>query len=288
MPAALEKSRAREDESLRVQRARADDALDQRHEESARAFAKLLGLERERTDRDLLTERARSDEALANRDDFLGIVSHDLRNLICGITMTAERTAAHSTDDDEWRRAVQGAKQIQSYAARMNRLVRDLQDVASIDSGRLAIAPRRGDTTALVAEIVESFQSTAAAKRIALACEVSEPAMASFDHDRMLQVLSNLLSNAIKFTEQGGMVRISRRREGDLLRFAVRDSGIGIAPGDLDAVFERFWQVGKNDRRGFGLGLYIARCIVEQHGGAIRATSEPGKGTEVAFTLPAP
>jgi signal transduction histidine kinase len=111
--------------------------------------------------------------------------------------------------------------------------------------------------------------------------------MASFDRERMLQVLSNLLSNAIKFTAVGGKVRISREREGGTLCFSVRDTGTGIGPDHLEAVFERFWQVGKGDRRGFGLGLYIARCIVEQHGGRIWAKSELRNGTEILFTLPA-
>jgi diguanylate cyclase (GGDEF)-like protein len=287
LPREVAKSRAREDESVRVTRALADEALERRHQETARMIAKLLTLERERTDRDLLTERARSDEALANRDDFLGIVSHDLRNLICGIAMTAELTAMQSGEDPRWKTAVLGAKQIQSYAARMSRLVRDLQDVASIDRGKLAINATRGDTTTLVAEVVESFRPTAAERRIALDLDVSEPAPASFDRERMLQVLSNLLTNAIKFTEEGGSVRISRERDGAMLRFSVRDTGMGIEPDDLEAIFDRFWQVGKDDRRGFGLGLYIARCIVEQHGGRIWAKSELGKGTEILFTLPA-
>ncbi len=287
LPREVARSRAREDESVRVARARADEALDLRHQETARTIAKLLTLERERTDRDLLTERDRSDEALANRDDFLGIVSHDLRNLICGIAMIAEITAMQSSEDIRWKTAVLGAKQIQSYAARMNRLVRDLQDVASIDRGRLAIVPALGDTTALVAEVVDSFRPAAAEKGIALELDVSEPATASFDRERMLQVLSNLLSNAIKFTGEGGKVQVGREREGGALRFSVRDTGIGIGPDHLEAVFERFWQVGKGDRRGFGLGLYIARCIVEQHGGRIWAKSEPSNGTEILFTLPA-
>jgi signal transduction histidine kinase len=285
--ARLAESRARGDASLRVERALADELLDPREEEYARANAKLLVLERQRTDADLLTERARSDEALANRDDFLGIVSHDLRNLIYGITLTAELTATHSVDDPEWRTAVEGAKQIQSYAARMSRLVRDLQDVASIDSGNLQISPARRDSTSLITEIVDSFRPTAAAKHIVLESTVSGPALAQFDHDRMMQVLSNLLTNAIKFTSEGGSVQLSRDREAGMLRFTVKDTGVGINPDHVDAIFERFWQVGKGDRRGFGLGLYIAKCIVEAHGGAIWANPERRKGSEIVFTLPA-
>ena len=281
-------ARASEDASLRVERATEDEALAAREQESARAIAKLLLLERDKTDRDLLTERARSDEALAHRDDFLGIVSHDLRNLICGITMTAEITAAHSIDDEAWRAAVVGARQIQTYAARMNRLVRDLQDVASIDSGRLAMSPMLGDTTPMLREIVESFAPMAAQKRITIESDFAGVEWADFDHQRILQVLTNLVSNAIKFTDEGGTIRISRHRVDGALRFAVRDTGMGVAAEDHERIFDRFWQVGKDDRRGYGLGLYIAKCIVEQHGGKIWAKGERHKGTEIFFMLPAP
>ena len=102
----------------------------------------------------------------------------------------------------------------------------------------------------------------------------------------MLQVVANLVANSIKFTPKGGSIRVHFEREEELFEFFVTDTGEGIPVAMLEAVFERFWQVGKNDRRGLGLGLYITRCIIEAHGGSIRAESSPGKGTRMLFTLP--
>ena len=112
------------------------------------------------------------------------------------------------------------------------------------------------------------------------------PLTTEFDHDRMLQVLANLISNAIKFTPEGGGIRVRGERTGDWLRLTVGDTGVGIPDTMLESVFERFWQVGENDRRGLGLGLYIARYIVQAHGGTIWAESKVGEGSTFCFTLP--
>ena len=110
--------------------------------------------------------------------------------------------------------------------------------------------------------------------------------LTAIDPARVHQVLINLISNAIKFTPPKGTVSVHAVRAGDAARIDVSDSGIGI-PGDkLEAIFERFVQVKKNDRRGVGLGLYISRCIVQGHGGRIWAESKLGEGTTISFTLP--
>ena len=180
------------------------------------------------------------------------------------------------------------AARIQRYAARMNRLVGDLVDVASIDAGKLAVTPAQGDWTQLLAESVEMFQGAAAAKNITLAIEGDHsPLLAAFDHERLLQVLANLVTNAMKFTPDGGHISLRADRAGDQIAFAITDNGCGVPEGMLESIFQRFWQVGTNDRRGLGLGLYISRCIIEAHGGKIRAESEPGRGCTVRFTIPA-
>jgi signal transduction histidine kinase len=283
----LDEERALEDAAIQQERATADESLRLEREEHARVLHRLLPLERERTDRHLLTERTRSDFAISNRDDFLGIVSHDLRNLLQGIVASAELISARVPDSEEGRQVLVGTKRIERYAARMVRLIGDLVDVTSIDAGKLAISPGSQDLNALVAEAAETFEPVASAKGISLQWESAEPSVqADFDHDRMMQVLANLLTNAIKFTSGGGKVSIHvGRAEGKAL-CRVSDTGTGI-PGDmLESVFERFWQVGKNDRRGLGLGLYISRCIIESHGGSIWAESRMGEGSSFSFTLP--
>jgi signal transduction histidine kinase len=99
-------------------------------------------------------------------------------------------------------------------------------------------------------------------------------------------VLANLITNAIKFTAPGGRVSVGVERRGDEAQFCVRDTGSGIRANMLETIFERFWQVGKNDRRGLGLGLYISKCIVEAHGGRIWAESREGQGSRFFFTVP--
>jgi signal transduction histidine kinase len=287
--ASIAEERDVEDDTVRGERAIADEVLSREREENARTLARLLPFERDKTDRYLLTERERSDAALLNRDDFLGIVSHDLRNLLGGIVMSAELISMRAEDDERGEQVLAEMRRIQRYAARMNRLVGDLVDVSSMDAGKLAMAAARGDAAALIDEVVEIFHAAASAKGVSLRSEaVERPLLAEFDHDRILQVLANLVTNAIKFTSQGGDIRVRGERTGGELRFSVSDTGSGIPAGMLEAVFDRFWQVGKNDRRGVGLGLYISRCIVEAHGGTIRAESTPGQGTTFHFTLPGP
>ena len=278
--------RVLEDKALRLERSQADEALSQDRDKRARALSRLLPLERDKTDLYLLTERARSDDALAHRDDFLRIVSHDLRNLLSGIVLNAYALADDAPAGKEGNR-INAATKINRYAARMNRLIGDLVDVASIDAGRLAITAIPRDCATLITEAVDTFRAAASQKEIVLETEIGEtPLLAQFDHDRMLQVLANLISNSMKFTAPGGGISVRGERRGDEVWFCVRDSGIGIPAAMIEAIFERFWQVGKNDRRGLGLGLYISKCIVEAHGGRIWAESQEGKGSQFRFTLP--
>jgi signal transduction histidine kinase len=285
---AITRERAREDQALAEERFVADESLRREREETARALALLLPLEREKTDRYLLTERVRSDEMVTNRDDFLGIVSHDLRDLIGGVVMSAALLATRAGDDDFGKYALAQADRIQRYAARMNRLIGDLVDVASIDAGKLAMTPAVADIALVAAEAVDTFRSAAATKGIALELElVAAPLLLECDHARMLQVLANLIANSMKFTPRHGTIVVhAERSEGDL-RLFVRDTGTGIPPHLREAVFERFWQVGPNDRRGLGLGLYLSRSIVQAHGGRIWADSSGGGGTTIHITLPA-
>jgi signal transduction histidine kinase len=281
------RERVQEDAAHRKERAISDEKLREEREASKRALASLLALEREKTDQHLLLERARSDESLAARDDFLGMVSHDLRTLLGGIAMRAAMLMRNASEDEVGQRTHKDAESIQRFTARMNRLIGDLLDVASIEAGRLTVEPRPEDAIRLVRETVEAFLPAASAKGIALDSDVARNSLlARFDHERILQVLANLLSNALKFTPEGGRVSIRVEPLGEEVRFSVADTGTGIATDELERVFERFWQVLGGDKRGLGLGLYISRCIVEAHGGRIWAESRPGAGSTFFFTLP--
>jgi signal transduction histidine kinase len=283
----LAKERAGEDQALKVERAAADETLRLEREEQARTLAALLPLEREKTDRYLLTERARSDDVVAHRDDFMGIVSHDLRNLLGAIAANAAVLKKQASDSHEGRTTAAAMERVQRYVARMNRLIGDLVDVASIDAGKLAIKAQPFDAMELISEAIEAFTPAAQEKAISLQYGSSERLLpATFDHERMLQVVANLMTNAIKFTGRGGAVTVCAERVASELHVRVIDTGPGIPEEMLEAIFERFWQVGKNDHRGLGLGLYISRSIVEAHGGRIWAESKLGAGSTFHFTVP--
>ncbi|MFV8752947.1 sensor histidine kinase [Nannocystaceae bacterium ST9] len=275
------------DESLQDERDEADDALSRERTNNARAWLASLPLEREKTDLDLLTERVRSDSALANRDDFLGIVSHDLRNLLSGIMLqTNLQTRRARALPEGGPQVVEGMRQIERYVARMNRLIGDLVDVVSIDAGKLALRRERHDAASLLHEAADSFALQATQKALAVEVEAERAVVADFDSDRILQVLANLLGNAIKFTASHGAIRMGVEQTPDAVLFTVKDDGIGIESALIGSIFERFWQVREGDGRGLGLGLYISRCIVVAHGGRIWAESEPGSGSTFRFTIP--
>jgi signal transduction histidine kinase len=286
--AVLAQERIEEDTALQEERGIADEVLRRERQAQSRNLAMLLPLEREKTDRYLLTERARADDAVAHRDDFMGIASHDLRNLLAGIATNATLVSRQASDSEEGRRTVAGMNRIERYVARMNRLIGDLVDVVSIDAGKLAMYPEPADVALLISEAVELFGHAAREKSVRLTCTTGDqPLAALLDKERMLQVLANLVANAIRFTPSGGAVTLEADRAGDDLRVSVLDTGTGVAENMREAVFERFWQMGKNDRRGLGLGLYISRCIVDAHGGHIWVESNPGGGSAFRFTVAA-
>jgi signal transduction histidine kinase len=196
------------------------------------------------------------------------------------------KETSHDSHEDK---VVMYARRIQQSGARMNRLIGDLVDVASIEAGRLTATLEAADPAHVTIEAVETFGPQATAGGVSLVTEIVGPlSLASFDPARILQVLTNLLSNAVKFTPPDGTVVVRVEQVGDDTCFAVKDSGAGI-PGDkLEAVFARFLQVAKDDRRGLGLGLYISKCIVQGHGGRIWAESTVGEGSTFRFTLPNP
>jgi signal transduction histidine kinase len=281
-PGIVERERVLADKTVRRERADADESL--RTERAERAAG--LEAERAETDEDLARERARSDDSVAARDDFLGIVSHDLRNMLGAMVGFAALITREGAGENRREQVLAHAQRIQRSGARMNRLIGDLLDVASIEAGKLAVAPEVADPTTVVTEAVEAFQARASAGGLSLAAEIVPPVpQIPLDSARILQVLVNLLSNAVKFTPRGGTIVVHVECAGPDLRFTVRDTGAGIPAEQLKSVFERFVQV-HEDRRGMGLGLYISKCIVEAHRGRIWVESKLGRGSAFLFTLP--
>ncbi|KYF84398.1 histidine kinase, partial [Sorangium cellulosum] len=223
------------------------------------------------------------------RDDLLAIVSHDLRNPLNTIAITASllRSDLLQRKDGEEDDAVQLVDRMDRGIQRMTRLIEDLLDASRIEAGRLVVSPRVERGGALVREALEAAASLAEAK----GCRVTQgPLDAGLevlaDRDRVLQVFSNLLGNALKFTPKGGVVSVSLCRVADLARFSVADTGPGIPPEHQPHLFDRYWKASQESRTGAGLGLYIARGIVEAHHGTVAVESTLGHGTTIHFSLP--
>lgn len=275
-------TRSKEDRLLSEERADADDAL--RAERAEQVV--LLSEERSATDEDLISERKRADDALTTRDAFLGIVSHDLRNMLAGVVGYATLIAKEAGGENRATQIIPHTEAIRRAGARMSRLMGDLIDVAMIDASRLSVNSEPGDPALVVTEAVDAFQAQAVAGQFSLVAKIEPPIpIVHFDSARILQVLTNLVTNAIKFTPVNGRITVRLYRAGDEVQISVTDTGSGMPESQLEAVFTRFVQVDKN-RGGNGLGLYISKAIVQGHGGRIWAESKLGAGSTFCFTLP--
>ncbi|HEX8692545.1 MAG TPA: GAF domain-containing sensor histidine kinase [Longimicrobium sp.] len=224
-------------------------------------------------------------QAIRAREAVLAVVSHDLRNPLASILLNA--TMVLDTKGlDPW--VADSLEQVVDSVEQTNRLITDLLDVARMEeNGGIPLDRAPVDARSLVASAVRLLAPIAAARGVSLEAEPGAPLPVLADSDRVVQVLSNLIGNAVKFTEPGGSVRVLAEPRGAEQWFAVADTGAGIDEEHLAHIFDRFWQVGRSDRRGVGLGLPIARGIVEGHGGRIWVESRRGEGTTVHFTLPA-
>ena len=303
----LTRERRLTDQVLARQRRRFDSVLAGERGQGRKAEQALFDRERGRTDRDLGEERGRTDAAFLTaekrlglakteseksaaavllRDEFMAIISHDLRTPLNVIAINAARLAKMVPAGEGADQIRKMCVQIESAAGRVGRMVDDLLDAERLALAKLRLPARPGDLRDLAREAIELVVPLVEAQGISLAATLPEhPVVTNFDRDRMLQVFSNLLSNAVKFTPKGGMVQIAVEANGGLVRVSVSDTGPGIPSEQHERVFRRFTQVGRG-QGGVGLGLYIARRIVEAHGGNIGLVSRPGEGSTFFFTLP--
>jgi len=226
-------------------------------------------------------------QALRMRDEVTSIVSHDLRNPVHTVMMAASLLLDLDTTLDAATRR-QNLAVVHRSAASMSRLLQDLLDVMKAEGSGLVIEKAPTDIAAILNATRDEFRLQAAELGIELVVDIRElvPVVLA-DAGRVAQVLSNLCGNALKFTRRGGIVRLSAESTGGGdVTIQVQDSGIGIAPKDLAHVFDRFWQAKRASRASAGLGLAIAKSIVEAHGGEIGVESTEGKGTRFWFRLP--
>ncbi|MCG3204525.1 MAG: Non-motile and phage-resistance protein [Elusimicrobia bacterium] len=227
----------------------------------------------------------------ANRakDEFLSIVSHELRTPLTSLSgfLSVLLDEEAGPISEQQRKFLGIAKQ---SATRLNLIISDLLDVSRIESGRLNLEMGECSLHDILVTSHEGLKAAAANKSIQLRLH-SLPTLPKIwgDPSRLQQVVDNIVSNAIKFTDRGGEIDISGEEKGDFLLISIRDTGPGLAPQEQEKVFDMFYQADASTRRsagGAGLGLAIARGIVNMHGGQIMVQSEKGKGATFSFLIP--
>ena len=235
--------------------------------------------------------RAEAEAAIRAREDVLAIVSHDLRNPLSAIYASSTLLSHHIPGDEKGERARRHVDIIRRSAERMQSLISDLLDLSRIEGGRFSIDAQFHDVNVIVNQAIEMVQASASSKKLHWNNKLLGQTLEIFcDRDRVSQVLSNLLGNAVKFTPDGGELTVELNLFELELRFTIRDTGPGIPPDQLPHIFERYWRANPKSRLGLGLGLAIAKGIVEAHEGRIwvESRSLDKSGSAFHFTLPLP
>ena len=225
-------------------------------------------------------QESRAEQLQRAREELLAIVAHDLRNPIHTIGMNVSAMKRDAGAGDTVRKRIDA---IERSLAHMNHLIRDLLDAAQIENGALVVTMMPHAAEGIVGDAVALLAGAADSKGIRIDNEAGVMPTLQCDPERLVQVIGNLLANAVKFTPTGGTIRVRTVVEEQCVRFEIADSGPGIPAEDISRVFDRHW---KARSAGSGLGLYIARGVVQAHGGRIWIHSEPGRGTSVFFRIP--
>ena len=232
-----------------------------------------------------IEQRRLLQEALRARDELLAIVSHDLRNPLNAVLLGAHQIEI-AAEDHEWARFRKAAGLIARAVDRMSRLVGDLLDLATLDAGKpLAMNVGQHDLAEMVLEVTELLEPLAQSNQVTLKTGLSAATYVLCDRDRVQQVLSNLIGNAIKFTRSRGAIDVAASGKDGEVVVSVRDTGVGIHDDHVPHIFEPYWKANSERKSGAGLGLSIAKAIVEAHGGRIWVETEAGSGSSFYFTL---
>jgi signal transduction histidine kinase len=230
-------------------------------------------------------ERRHDAELLANaREEVLGVVAHDLRNPLNLIITTTDLLLENKIEPARQHELLDIAMR---SGKQMNRLIGDLLDTVRLQAGKFSLDLEDVSLSVIFRQAVESLRP--AAEKRGVSFETIPPddgIVVRADPLRMSQLVGNLVGNAIKFTPPNGSVRLQASRDGDHVLVEVDDTGPGIRSDDIPHLFDNFWQARSNDHRGVGLGLAIAKGVVEAHGGRIWCESRVGSGSKFFFTLP--
>ena len=248
---------------------------------------KWLDLERVRLLASEREARATAEAAVRGRDEVLRVVAHDLGNSMSAVLVTSTlllRTLPEGAEGEKARRRVEN---IRSLVEQMQRLRQDLLDVAMLEAGQMTLEKGPSGPGTLIEQSLERYAPVAEERSIELTSSVApDLPRVMADESRLLQVVANLLTNALKFTPPGGKIVLGAEPDRDGVRFFVRDTGPGIPPENLPRLFDRFWTTKQGNPFGAGLGLAIAKGIVEAHGGRMWVESTAGEGSVFAFTIP--
>jgi signal transduction histidine kinase len=253
-----------------------------------RQAEQLRAAERREFERRLAEEALR--EVDRRKDEFLATLAHELRNPLAPIRNAVGLMRLRGPGDPDLRWAVDV---VERQSQQLTRLVDDLLDISRIRRGKVRLTKEVVDLAAVVRSAVEAARPLLDERRHQLVVDLGDgPLPLEADPTRLAQVLANLLNNSAKYTEPGGHIRLTARREGGAVVIRVRDTGIGIGPELLPRVFDLFVQAEEARGRangGLGIGLSLVRRLVELHGGTVEARSDgPGRGSEFAVRLPAP
>ena len=233
--------------------------------------------------------RKRLQAAVNARDDTVAVIAHDLRNPVSAVKMLSSAVLQRAETEKLSRDSTEQVTLIRQAALQMDRLIQDLLDVTRVETGRLVIGPEPIGVAELLESAMETLRPLVESAGIELAEELA-PALprVNADRQRVAQVLSNLIGNSIKATSKGGRITVRARAADEQVEIAVIDTGSGIPADQMSHIFDRFWQSERSSirTRGAGLGLPIAKGIVEAHGGRLWGESKAGAGSTFFLTLP--
>jgi len=250
----------------------------------------VIAIENVRLFNEIQDKSRQLEVASQHKSEFLANMSHELRtplNAVIGFSEVLDQRMFGELNDKQ----LEYIKFIHTSGSHLLSLINDILDLSKVEAGRMELELNNFNLPMAIENAVTLIKERATRHGIALEYAVDDSlAEINADERKFKQVMLNLLSNAVKFTPEGGRITVGARAVDGMIQVSVTDTGVGIAAADCEAVFEEFRQVGNDSKRkaeGTGLGLALARKFIELHGGRIWVTSEPGKGSTFAFTLPA-